>query len=75
MWGKVSSYARHANHAMKGGIALAHRAYHSGMKAAGAADQVWKAAQRVGSILAPHVEVYGAQGKAIRTQRGTQRDK
>ena len=64
MWGKVSSYARHANHAVKGGIALAQRAYTSGMKGAGMANQAWNAAQRIGGILAPHLERYQG-GQAI----------
>ena len=64
MWGKVSSYARHANVAMNGGIAMAQRAYHSGMKGAAQANQAWNVAQWVGGILAPHLQQY-AGGKQI----------
>ncbi len=48
----------------KGGIAHMHRAYHTGRKAAGAANQMWQVAQRVGSVLAPEIEKYHG-GRAI----------
>ena len=73
MWGKVSAYARHANQAMKGGIALAHRAYHSGMKGASMANQAWNTAQKIGGILAPHLQQYqGGKQLVDRAREGAE---
>ena len=64
MWGKVAAYAQRGMRAAKGGIALGHRLYSHGLEAAGHADTMWKTTKRIGSIVAPHLEMYGG-GKAI----------
>ena len=72
MWGKASDYARRGAQAAKGGIAIAQRAYHGGMKAASAVNQAWNVAQKIGGIVAPHLQMYeGGKQLTDRAQAAT----
>ena len=64
MFGKVSAYAQRGMKYAKGGIAMAHRVYSQGLEAAGHMDTMFKTAKRIGSIVAPHLEMYQG-GKAL----------
>ena len=57
---------------VKGGISLAQRAYHSGMKGASMANQAWNVAQRAGAILAPHLEMYGGKQLVDKARTGAE---